>query len=53
MIDRYLTSRTRYTEIACLVQAPSAETVIVAAGLAAHWAQEAPALERAVSAFLG
>jgi len=27
--------------------------VIVAAGLAAQWAQEAPALERAVSAFLG
>jgi hypothetical protein len=53
VIDRYLTSRTRYTEIACLVQAPSAETVIVAAGLAAQWAQEAPALERAVSAFLG
>jgi hypothetical protein len=52
VIDRYRTSLTRYTEIACLVQARSAETVIVAAGLAARWPQEAPALERAVSAFL-
>ena len=52
IIDRYRTSRARYTEIACLVQAPTAETVIVAAGLAARWPQEAPALERAVSAFL-
>ncbi|MBV8217778.1 MAG: hypothetical protein JO325_04890 [Solirubrobacterales bacterium] len=52
VIDRYRTSRTRYTEIACLVQARATETVVVAAGLASHWAQEAPALERAVSAFL-
>ncbi len=52
VIDRYQTSRARYTEIACLVQAPTGETVVVAAGLAARWRQEAPALERAVSAFL-
>jgi len=52
VIDRYRTSRTRYTEIACLVRAPTADTVIVAAGLASRWSQEAPALERAVSAFL-
>jgi hypothetical protein len=52
VIDRYQTSRARYTEIACLVQAPTSETVVVAAGLAARWPQEAPALERAVSAFL-
>lgn len=52
VIDRYQTSRARYTEIACLVQAPTGETVVVAAGLAARWPQEAPALERAVSAFL-
>ena len=52
VIDRYRTSRARYTEIACLVRGPAGETVIVAAGLAARWAQEAPALERAVSAFL-
>ena len=52
IIDRYRTSRARYTEIACLVRAPTAETVIVAAGLSARWPQEAPALERAVSAFL-
>jgi hypothetical protein len=52
VIDRYRTSRTRYTEIACLVQARRAATVIVAAGLTSQWPQEAPALERAVSAFL-
>jgi hypothetical protein len=52
VIDRYRTSRTRYTEIACLVRAPAGETVIVAAGLASRWTQEAPGLERAVSAFL-
>lgn len=52
VIDRYRTSRTRYTEIACLVQAPAGESVIVAAGLAARWAQDEPVLERAVSAFL-
>jgi hypothetical protein len=52
VIDRYRTSRTQYTEIACLVQAPTAATVIVAAGLTSHWPQEAPELERAVSAFL-
>jgi hypothetical protein len=52
VIDRYRTSRARYTEIACLVRAPSAETVVVAAGLSARWSREAPALERAVSAFL-
>jgi hypothetical protein len=52
VIDRYRTSRARYQEIACLVRAPAGETVIVAAGLAARWRQEAPTLERAVSAFV-
>lgn len=51
VIDRYRTTRTRYQEIACLVQAPAGETVIVAASLAARWAHDSPALERAVSAF--
>ena len=52
MIDRYSTPRTAYQEIACLVSGPRGANVIVAAGLASQWAQEAPALERAVSAFL-
>jgi len=52
VIDRYDTSRTSYQEIACLVQGPRGEIVVVAAGLAARWAQSAPALERAVSAFV-
>ena len=52
LIDRYRTTRTRYQEIACLVQSPARETVIIAAGLASRWAQDAPALERAVSAFV-
>ena len=51
VIDRYRTTRTRYQEIACLVRAPAGQTVIVAAGLAARWGHDAPALERAVSAF--
>jgi hypothetical protein len=52
VIDRYATTRTRYQEIACLVQAQSHETVIVAAALASRWARDSPALERAVSAFV-
>jgi hypothetical protein len=52
VIDSYNTIRTRYQEIACLVQAPAGETVIVAAGLAAQWSHDGPALERAVSAFM-
>jgi hypothetical protein len=52
VIDRYRTTRTRYEEIACLVQAPAGETVIVAAALASQWGRDAPALERAVSGFV-
>ena len=52
VIDRYRTTRTSYEEIACLVQAPTRETVVVAAALASTWAQDSPALERAVSAFV-
>lgn len=52
VIDRYRTFRARYEEIACLVQAPARETVIVAAALAPNWSRDAPALERAVSAFV-
>lgn len=52
VIDRYRTFRAGYQEIACLVKAPSRETVIVAAALASNWSRDAPALERAVSAFV-
>ena len=52
VVDRYRTSRTSYQEIACLVRGSHEESVIVASALAAQWAQAAPALERAVSAFL-
>jgi len=52
VIDRYRTPATTYQEIACLVRGPRAADVIVAAGLAARWARDAPALERAVSAFI-
>jgi len=52
VVDRYRTSRSAYQEIACLVRGPRSTDVIVAAALAARWAGSAPALERAVSAFL-
>lgn len=52
VVDRYRTPATTYQEIACLVGGPRGANVIVAAGLAARWAQDGPALERAVSAFL-
>lgn len=52
VIDRYRTPATTYQEIACLVRGPRSANVIVAAGLAARWAHDAPGLERAVSAFL-
>lgn len=52
VIDRYRTSRASYQEIACLVRGSHGTSVIVAAALAARWPQDAPALERAVSAFL-
>jgi hypothetical protein len=52
VIDRYRTSKATYQEIACLVRGPHGANVIVAAAPAGRWAQTAPALERAVSAFL-
>lgn len=52
VIDRYATPRTSYQEIACLVRGPHGGNVIVAAALADRWAQDAPTLERAVSAFV-
>jgi hypothetical protein len=52
VIDRYRTPRTSYQEIACLVSGRHGANVIVAAALASRWRQEAPVLERAVSAFV-
>ena len=52
VIDRYRTSRASYQEIACLVRADRGASVIVATALTARWAQDAPMLEQAVSAFL-
>ena len=52
VIDRYRTPATTYQEIACLVRGPRSANVIVAAGLAARWAHDAPALQRAISSFL-
>lgn len=52
VIDRYRTPATTYQEIACLVRGPRSTNVVIAAALAARWTQDAPLLERAVSAFL-
>lgn len=52
VVDRYRTSRTSYQEIACIVHGARGTSVIVAAALAPRWQQDAPVLERAVSAFL-
>jgi hypothetical protein len=52
VIDRYRTPRTTYQEIACLVRGPHGGNVVVAAAQAGSWAEAAPALEQAVSAFV-
>jgi hypothetical protein len=52
VIDRYRTARAPYQEIACLVRGTNASTVIVAAAPVTRWAQAAPMLQRAVSAFV-
>jgi hypothetical protein len=52
VIDRYRTSRTSYQEIACIVRGSHGTSVVVASALAPRWQQDAPVLERAVSAFL-
>jgi hypothetical protein len=52
VIDQYRTSARSYREIACLVAAPGRATVVVGAATPALWPQEAPVIERAISAFL-
>lgn len=51
VIDSYSTDTTRFREIACIVSGRRATTVMVAAAPVARWAQQAPALERAVASF--
>jgi hypothetical protein len=51
VIDTYTTSKAVYREIACLVTGPSRSAVVVAAAPSAQWAEQAPALHRAVSSF--
>jgi hypothetical protein len=54
VIDAYVTriGGHHYQEIACLVQGRTSASVIVAAALAARWAQARPLLLRAVAAYL-
>jgi hypothetical protein len=51
VVDDYSTSKMRFREIAAIVHGKSGTTVIVAAAPVAHWAAQAPQLERAVSSF--
>jgi hypothetical protein len=48
--DAYTSGTTRYTEIACLAQARSGRTVIVAAAPTPAWQQERATLMRAIDA---
>jgi hypothetical protein len=48
--DAYTSGTTRYTEIACLAQARSGRTVIVAASPTPAWQQERATLMRAIDA---
>jgi hypothetical protein len=51
VIDSYSTSKTRYIEIACLVQGARAATVIVGAAQPGAWSSQGPLLERAIASF--
>ena len=53
VIDTYTSSTGRpYREIACIVAGASATTVVVGAAPPAHWPQQGPAIERAISSFI-
>ncbi len=53
VIDNYTSSTGRdYREIACIVAGASATTVVVGAAPPAQWAQQGPAIERAISSFI-
>jgi hypothetical protein len=49
--DRYQTSSSAYTEIACLVRGTGNPTVIVAAATSSAWASQQAALHTAIDAF--
>ncbi len=50
--DRYVTeSEHRYVEVACIVSAPDATTVIVGAAPPTLWSHFSPVIERAISSF--
>lgn len=52
VIDSYGTSSgARYRELACIVAGRSATTVIVGAAPPSRWAEEAPAIRRAIDSF--
>jgi hypothetical protein len=53
VIDTYTSSSGRpYREIACIVAGAGATTVVVGAAPPAQWAQQGPAIERAISSFI-
>ena len=51
VVDDYSTTAARFREIACIVAGAHATNVVVAAAPVAHWAAQAPLLERAVASF--
>jgi hypothetical protein len=53
VIDQYVTTRTSYREIACLVKGSGGTTVVVAAAQRSAWGREAPLLERSLASFTG
>ena len=49
VIDSYRTTRTRYREIACLVEGARTSSVIVGAAPSKTWARQAATIERAIA----
>lgn len=50
--DEYLTSLSRYREIACLIAARRASTVVLGAAPPRDWSRQRPIIERAIAGFL-
>jgi hypothetical protein len=51
LIDTYRTSLARYREIACLINAAPAATVVVGAARTGDWHTQARAIERSIASF--
>jgi len=51
LIDSYRTSLARYHEIACLINAPTASTVVVGAARSGDWHTQAQTLKRSIASF--